>query len=230
MLRSHFALLGAIAASATLLGGCGAAKSIVNNNIPDVSDPLRLEGRSIRAIVSRAIVRPTRAAIDGQAVDTVAFEDSGSVSHSGDLTYANLSQGIRGDVVYVAFPSGFTPPAQFTVRALQLDATVSDGTNGSRSVTATNFNSDGPYTFVRNGSTPEGLPLYALSSGNITLGGPRLGRDDTRRLIQIITEGNDNSSSNNVAVTLYFTADDTELPEGTQIYFVFTGGRADVGI
>lgn len=230
--RSASVAASVLSASA-LSYGCGAAKSIVNNNIPPVSDALRINGRSVTALVSRAIQKPTRAAIPGAGAFDTTFSDF-NVSESNRLTSARFEQGVSKDVL-VRFPSGAAQPDQFTVSGLILNVAVSEKFgNGqvSRNVTVTGMTADGPFQFNKVRDNGDGSANYTLASGSdIGLGSVQIGSDQTRTLMDILTEQDASGSNGNFVDGQFgFDADDSQLPEGTTVTFSFVNGQARVGI
>jgi hypothetical protein len=224
----RYALLPFTACIAVMAFGCSAAKDVANRNIAPINDPLQINGRTVKAAVTRAVAKPTRAQITGVGNLNITFEDK-SVNRADDLTRATVVQSISKDVT-ASNPNGAPLPNRFTISGLILNATLTDGNgNTLRTVSARGMEAAGPFTFEKVADLGGGVVQYSLTGG-IGLSGIEFGREDTQRLVNILTESNGTSNQNSVVVEFGFDADDTELPEGTEINFTFLNGEARVGI
>jgi hypothetical protein len=222
----RFALLPFAVCVAVMGFGCSAAKDVVNRNIPAVNDPLQINGRSLRAAIGRTVSKPSRAIIAGAGNATFAFDDK-NINRADDLNKATVRQSLQKRVT-VFNTSGAPLPDRFTLSGFILNATVSDG-GGSRSLNVRGFEAVGPFVFERTANLDGGVVEYN-TTGTISLSEKDLNKDDTQRLVDIITEANGGSNQNAVLIEFGFDADDTQLPEGTEINFTFEGGEARVGI
>jgi len=209
------------------LAGCGAARGIINSQIPAIADPARLDGRQF----------PAEVGADGVArgVFTGPFADQGRVSNQERLSFAELRQPLRPEITLVP-PSGsgaVTPPAQVTLRGLELRVRVYEGPAMDAAPTR-----EVVFPVLAAGGAPliftnvPGTARYTLPTADlIPLGPERLSGDNARRLFDLLTgTGADGSTSNFVQASFSATVEGGTLPEGSRILFTFGPGEARVGL
>jgi hypothetical protein len=201
------------ALAAVALSGCGAAKSLVNNNLPTVNNLLPLDTQTVAATLGSG-----RAAISGHAQATVSFADK-SIPSASSLSSVTINQPLSTTVT-VALPEGATAPQTFTLRNLALQVSVSDG-DGTNAVTATGTIA-GPLVYTKVSGSSTQYTATAPPSANLTFGGGTLDS-----LVGIITGA---PSPNIARARLSVDADDTELPAGTVLSFVLGASSATLRI
>jgi hypothetical protein len=218
----------ALAALLPLSGGCGAARGIINSQIPTINDPAKLDGKQFPATVASS----------GTATGsfTGPFADQSPVANQGRLTFADVRQPLRPEVALLP-PAGMTgpitPPATVTLRGVTLRVRLyeapSQGTAATREVVFPALTGgDAPLTF----SNVAGTNRYTLpDSLGIELGPARISGDDARRLFSLLTSpGADGSTTNYVETSLSATVEGGTLPAGASVVFTFGPGEARVGI
>ena len=199
---------------AVLLTGCGAAKSVVNSNIPAIDDPLHLNGASIVAPVTG-----NRAPISGSISVTVTFPDRAKFAQQGELTFVKLEQAFE-DTAQVAVPPGVALPGSFSLSNITLGLSVSDG-NGSRTA-GVQGNYSGPVTYTRTGQTDQYVASKPVGYSELKLDG-----DGFRAFRDILTS---EPTPNTATAHLSFDTDDTALPKGSVITLKLKNGKARIGI
>lgn len=220
-------LLAGIAPAALLsAGGCSAAKSVVNANLSDIENPLRLEGRGIRSRVVRN--RAFVAASGELEPSTITFSDT-SVPSRESLSSANLSQKLNSDLSIV-LPNGGAAPDTVTLRNFRLIVTLSDAPVAERQIQF-DMVVNGEAVFTRTGNLDaNGLPVY--HSDSVVEFTSSLNNEQIDRLTAILATPNpDGSAQNSVSATFTCEVDDENLPNGTTDFlFTMGDGSADVKI
>ena len=217
-MKPHFPIIfyvAGIVAGAVCLSGCGAANSIINNNIPPVENALGLDGASV--IVP---VNGTRAVISGSASVSVSFNDR-SFSQQDKLRKAKFEQ-YFADAVNVTVPSGKVLPATFSLSNLTFQVTVSDGSGINLRTASYSATYAGPVSYVRIGTTSQYTAQKLVGYSNIEISG-----DNFTKFRDISSSS---PSPNTVTSKLSLDTDDTQLPRSSTISFTFRGGQVRVGI
>ncbi|WP_395093286.1 hypothetical protein [Armatimonas sp.] len=190
------------------LMGCGAAKSIINNNIPAVSNLLKLDEQTLVAIMGEG-----RAVISGNKSVTVSFPNQ-SISQASQLASLVFSQSIDPQVT-VTVPAGATMPTDFPISNLTLQLTIREGTGSAANLSAT---VTGSVTLTR---TSPSSNVYAATGPvvfTINAAGTSL-----QQVLAIVTGGED---PNAVDAKLSVDSDDTKLPSGSTLTFRLFNGSA----
>ncbi|MDX1932361.1 MAG: hypothetical protein SFU56_07135 [Capsulimonadales bacterium] len=202
------------------LVGCGAAKSLINNNLPTVSNALQLDGQSVTGTVNGS-----RATISGNGTKEFSFANT-TINQAGSLAEIKHSQKLTRSVT-VTVPTGETLPTSFQLRNIALAMVLSDrqtNTGGDleeRTFAAT-LTVGSTVTFSRTGSDNTYTAINAPAFGDLVISGDRL-----TQFRNIVTGG---GSPNQVGLRLSFDTDDFTLPNGSTITFTFTEGKATVKI
>jgi hypothetical protein len=215
--------LGIILVCASVAGviitGCGAAKTVVNNNIPEVDNLLKLNDSEIDSSVGGV----TRAVIVGGLDKTQTFPDT-DLPEANRINFVRLRQGLNQNV-RVTVPEGATLPASFTLSNITLETQVSDMEEDVQRVTkrvsAGSARVAGPVVFTKVGATNN------YTTNSVMEPEMSLSANLFKTFRAIVTTA---PSPNTVVVKLRFDADDTQLPAGSVIRFKFVGGKAKVGI
>jgi|GEM_PF-3578835 hypothetical protein len=221
-------LLGVVTTGA--LYGCGAARSLINDQIDPIVDPGGLAGKQFPVPVSR--MAQARAAIPGEGNYAGPFPDVNRVANQDRLNFAEVRQNLRSEITVVT-PPGVPLPPRVTLRDPALSVRFYEAASvdaaPTREVTFPPL-ADVQETLVytRVGETP----VYRRATeAEVPLGPARIAGDDAKRLFRLLTEpGTDGSTTNFVRASLAVTADDAELPEGSYIVFTFGTGQARVGL
>lgn len=199
--------------------GCSAAKSIINNNLPDISNALQLDNQTVTGSVNGS-----RATISGNGSRSFTFANT-SLSQGNALVEVRHTQQLDKSVT-VTVPSG-TLPATFQVRNITLNIVVKDtqtnsnGGTDTRTFTA-NLNIAGPILFGRSGTSNTYTTTSSPTFSELLISG-----DNLNQFRNIVTGG---STPNNVDVRLSFDTDDTALPSGSTITFKTVNGTAKIKI
>jgi hypothetical protein len=201
--------------TALAMTGCGGAKSLINNAIPEVDNLLKLNDSEIDTNVGGV----TRAVIVGGLDKSHTFPDR-DLPEGNRLNFVRLRQGLHQNV-RVTVPEGAPLPATFTLSNITLETQVSDMEGDVKRGVEGNATITGPVIFTQVGSSND----YATTS----VMEPEIGfsADPFRTFRAIVTTA---PNPNSVNVKLRFDADDTQLPTGSVIRFKFVGGKAKVGI
>lgn len=193
------------------LMGCGAAKSIINNNIPAVTNLLKLDEQTLVAVMGEG-----RAVISGNKSVTVSFPNQ-SISQASQLASLALSQSLAHQVI-VTVPSGATMPTDFPVSNLTLQLTIREGTGSAAPLVNLSATVAGPVTFTR---TSPSSNVYA-ATGPVVFTSNATGTS-LQQVLAIVTGGED---PNTVDAKLSIDSDDTKLPSGSTLTFSFYNGSA----
>ena len=215
MVKRCVLLVGAVFVGASLLAGCGAVNSAINNNIPAADNALGLDGATIVIPVTGS-----RAPISGSASQTVTFGDR-SFSQQDKLHKAKFEQFFENTTLVVV-PVGKSLPAEFTVSNMTFQVTVSDGSGNNLRSASFDATYAGPVTYVRSGSTNQYVTQKLVGYSNVEISG-----DTFKRFRDISTSS---PSPNSVTSKLSLDTDDTALPKGSNIAFKFSNGKVRVGI
>jgi hypothetical protein len=195
--------------------GCGGAKSLVNNNIPEVDNLLKLNDSEIDSSVGGI----TRAVIVGGLDKTATFDDR-DLQEKSRLNFARIRQGLHQSV-RVTVGEGVALPASFTLSNIVLETSLSDGEGASKRLVTGTATAVGPVVYTRVGVTNE----YATTS--VVEPEISFSSQPFKTFRDIVTTA---PSPNTVTAKLRFDADDTQLPNGSKIRFRFVGGKAKIGI
>jgi hypothetical protein len=198
-----------------IITGCGAAKTVVNNNIPEVDNLLKLNDSEIDSSVGGV----TRAVIVGGLDKTQTFPDR-DLPEANRINFVRLRQGLNQNV-RVTVPEGATLPAAFTLSNITLETQVSDMKEDVQRVSAGSATVAGPVVFTKVGATNN------YTTNSVMEPEMSLSANPFKTFRAIVTTA---PSPNTVVVKLRFDADDTQLPAGSVIRFKFVGGKAKVGI
>lgn len=204
--------LGCMVALSTLpLMGCGAAKSIINSNLPAVNDMLKLDGQTLVTTMGDG-----RAVISGNKTVTVTVPNR-SISQADQLAALTFAQSLEHQVT-VSVPAGATMPTSFPISNVALSLQIREGSGSSAQLVELLATVAGPITFTRTSPTSN---LYEATSPvefshNAT--GTTL-----FQVLGIITGGAD---PNTVVARLSVDSDDTKLPSGSTLTFRFYNGSA----
>lgn len=222
-------LLAAGPAALLSASGCSAAKNVINANIPDVQDPLRLQGRSIktRVVRSRVFVPAT-----GQVEPSpITFNDI-NIPSRGSLNSGTISQSLTGNVA-VAVPAGGALPEVIRLRNFRLIITLVDSpTLPARRMQIDMTVSGDVVNLTRTTNTDaQGRTIYTMDNAQVVFSAP-LDNNAIDHLTSILATPNEDGSTVNT-VTGEFTCeiDDETLPTGTtELNFIFGEGKAEVKI
>ena len=197
-----------VALMALPLVGCSAAKSLINGNIPAISNLLKLDGQTLACTMGSG-----RAVISGHKSVTVSFANQ-SIDQASQLGKIAFAQSVNASVT-VSVPSGATMPTNFPLSNVTLSIVVREGSgSGAISVPLT-ATVAGPVTFTRTGTTN----VYT-ASGPLVFSTDATGTSLTQ-VVAIITGGID---PNSVDANLSVDSDDTKLPSGSVITFTLSDG------
>jgi hypothetical protein len=207
--------LSSVTVLSVMTSGCGGAKALVNNNIPEVDNLLKLNDTEIDSSVGGV----TRALIIGGLDKTATFDDK-DLPEKNRINFVKLKQGLD-KAVRVTVPQGKTLPATFTLSNITLDTVVSDGDGATKRTVTGSATVAGPVTFTQTGSSN----IYTTTA--TVEPEVNLSANPFKTFRDIVTTA---PSPNTATVKLRFDADDTQLPAGSVIRFKFVGGKAKVGI
>ena len=217
-----------VALVAVPLAGCGAAKKLVNDQIPAIKNPGALDGKQFPVPVASG----SRALVSGTGSFTGQFPDVSSVRNQNRLTFAELTQNLRPELTYAANP-GTPVPSQIVLNDVSLTVSLGDGSGivpgATREVVIPSLRpSSGSLAFERVGDTNR----YVFAGGEIPLGAVRVSGDDAKRLFTLLTERDDNNqATNTVTATLSASADAQGVDSASgAILLTFGQGEARVGI
>ncbi len=213
------------------LAGCGAAKRLVNDNIPAIKNPGSLDGKQFPVPVSLR----SRVAVSGTGSFTGSFPDIAAVGQQNRLTFAELTQNLRPELRYVPNP-GTPVPSRIVLSDVSLSVSLGDGAGvvpgTTRTVVIPSLRpASGNLVFERVGDSDRYV-RNTDNGGEIPLGAVRVSGDAAKRLFTLLTErDNVNQSTNTVTATLSATADaqGVETASG-MILLTFGQGVARVGI
>ena len=105
-----------------LLVGCGAAKRLVNDQIPAIQNPGSLDGKQFPVPVASR----SRVVASGTGTYTGSFSDIAPMGEQNRLNFAQLTQNLRPELRYV--PSPGTPvPSRIVLSDVSLSVTLGDG-------------------------------------------------------------------------------------------------------
>ena len=209
--RSFFLAAGAAAGAMVLLSGCGAANSVINNNIPEIDNLLNLNGQTTNATVGSS-----RAAVSGSGTKEVQFADR-SLSQADKLHFAKFTQNL-GPTVSVSVPDGAALPAAFALS--NITVTLSARDDAPRSVSVSNTVS-GPINFVRVGTTNEYQASDKIGFSSFEI------KDNFGTFRDIVTTA---PSPNFASAKVAFDTDTDALPVGSVITFQMVDGKAKIGL
>ncbi|WP_309707190.1 hypothetical protein [Armatimonas sp.] len=193
------------------LVGCGAAKSIINNNIPAVANLLKLDEQTLVAIMGEG-----RAVISGNKSVTVSFPNQ-SISQASSLASLAFYQSLSPQII-VTVPSGATMPADFPLSNLTLQLTIREGAGSPTQVVNLSATVAGPVTFTRTSPTSN---VYAATEPVVFTNNAT--GTSLQQVLAIVTGGAD---PNAVDAKLSVDSDDTKLPSGSTLTFSLYNGSA----
>ena len=148
------------------LAGCGAAKKLVNDQIPAIQNPGSLDGKQFPVpVMSRS-----RLAVSGTGSFTGSFPDIAPVGQQNRLTFAQLTQNLRAELTYVPNP-GSSVPSRIVLNDVSLTVSLGDGSGvvagNTREVVIPSLRpSSGNLVFERVGDSDR----YVRTGGEIPLG------------------------------------------------------------
>ena len=212
-----------------VLAGCGAAKRLINDQIPAIANPGNLDGKQFPVSVSPG----SRVPVSGTGTFVGQFPDIPPVGQQNRLTFVEVSQNLRGEIIYVP-ANGATFPARFVLNDVSLAVTLGDGAGvvigSTREVVIPALRPAlGGLVFERVADTDR----YRWNqSGEIRLGSVRVSGDSAKQLFALLTEAdNVRLSTNAVSASLSVSADAQGVERAAgAILFTFGKGEARVGI
>lgn len=232
--RREFLVQTASVLSIPLLSGCGAFKNAVNDQINPIANPGNLDGKQLPVLVKGG----SGALISGTATYTGPFPDIAPVNRQNVLTFAELTQNLRGDIQLVPNPT-LPPsepflPAQLIFQSISLtvrlyEAPSAEATASREVVLPTFLSGADNLVFDR---VPDTDRYRWSQPGEIILGSVRVDGDNAKRLFALLTsvsQAGVNTNFVSASLSAFIEAGGVG-PVNTAILFTFGKGEAKVGI